>query len=167
MTWWYQRTWRLSESEQKEVNIQISSWLNKDIIQSSRSDYASPIVSVKKKNNTTRICIDYRKLNEKIIKMRYPLPIIEDQTDRLQKARIIHSLWTLYRTEIFLIRRLQQLRFHVKASRSTNYFFGTMTRWHFFVRSLVKRKDSRNSTKLNDHGRESTSTLMRLGSESG
>jgi len=72
----YQRARRLSQSEQKKVNTQIKSCLGQSI-QPSCSDYASPIVLVKKKDNTARICIDYRRLNEKIIKARYPLPVIE------------------------------------------------------------------------------------------
>lgn len=47
---------------------------------------------VKKKNGETRICIDFRKLNKKIIKDRYPLPLIEDQLDRLQNAKIFSTL---------------------------------------------------------------------------
>jgi len=40
-------------------------------------------VFVKKKNNTTRLCVDYHKLNDKIVKVRYPLSIIEDQIDKV------------------------------------------------------------------------------------
>lgn len=88
----YQRPRRLSPSEKNEVNTQINEWLENQIIQESQSNYASPIVLVKKKNGSTRLCIDYRKLNEKIIKDRYPLPLIEDHLDRLQDARIFSTL---------------------------------------------------------------------------
>lgn len=47
---------------------------------------------VKKKDGATRVCVDYQKLNEKIIKTRYPLPIIEDQIDRLQGAKIFNTI---------------------------------------------------------------------------
>jgi len=56
------------------------------------SEYASPIVLVKKKSGNTRICVDYRKLNQKIVKNRYPLPLIEDQLDQLQGAKIFSVL---------------------------------------------------------------------------
>lgn len=46
----------------------------------------------KKKSNMFRICVDYRKLNEKIVKNRYPLPLIEDQLDLLQGAKIYSML---------------------------------------------------------------------------
>lgn len=61
-------------------------------IQPSCSDYASPIVLVKKKNGATRICVDYQRLNEKIVKNRYLLPLIEDRLDLLQGARVYSTL---------------------------------------------------------------------------
>ncbi|XP_076642233.1 uncharacterized protein LOC143353023 [Halictus rubicundus] len=88
----YQRPRRLSPPEKEEVNAQIDEWLENKIIQRSQSDYASPIVLVKKKNGSTRLCIDYRRLNNKIVKDRYPLPLIEDHLDRLQDARIFSTL---------------------------------------------------------------------------
>jgi len=66
---------RLSVTEKAEVDSQLRAWLDEDIVQSSYSGYhASPIVLVKKKNGAV-ICVDYRKLNEKIAKNWYPLPI--------------------------------------------------------------------------------------------
>lgn len=56
------------------------------------SDYASPIVLVNKKDGTKRICVDYRKLNEKIIKDKYPLPLIDDQVKKLYKARVFSTI---------------------------------------------------------------------------
>jgi len=88
----YQKSRRLSQLEKNEVDKQLKTWLNDGIIRPSNSEYASPIVLVKKKNGDTRICIDYRKLNKKVIKDRYPLPLIEDQLDRLQDAKIFSTL---------------------------------------------------------------------------
>nr|XP_012232177.1 PREDICTED: uncharacterized protein K02A2.6-like [Linepithema humile] len=87
-----QRARRLAPQELKIVDSQIQEWLEQGIIQSSCSNYASPIVLVKKKDGTTRLCVDYRKLNDKITKVRYPLPIIEDQIDRLHGARVFTTL---------------------------------------------------------------------------
>lgn len=88
----YQRARRLATSEQKTLDEQIHRWLDEGGIQQSYSDYASPVVLVKKKDSATRVCVDYRKLNEKIVKTRYPLPIIEDQIDRLQGAKIFSTI---------------------------------------------------------------------------
>ena len=53
------------------------------MIEESKSNYASPIVLVKKKNGTLRLCVDYRKLNKKTIRDCYPLPRIDDILDIL------------------------------------------------------------------------------------
>ncbi|UYV81297.1 SNRNP200 [Cordylochernes scorpioides] len=88
----YQHPRRLSQKEAQEVDAQIDEWLKQGIIQKSNSEYASPIVLVKKKNGKTRICVDYRKLNKETVKDRYPLPLIEDQIDKLQAARLFSTI---------------------------------------------------------------------------
>lgn len=62
------------------------------IVQPSLSEYASPVVLVKTKDDSVRLCVDYRLLNRKIGNDRYPLPIIEDQLDLLQNARFFTTL---------------------------------------------------------------------------
>ena len=61
-------------------------------MQPSLSDYASPVVLTGKKDGSTRLCIDYRQLNKKIVRDRYPLPLIEDQLDLLQTAKCFSTL---------------------------------------------------------------------------
>lgn len=88
----YQRARRLSLIEREKVNAHISEWLRDGIVQPSLSDYASPVVLVDKKNGKTRLCVDYRQLNKKIVRDRFPLPLIEDQLDLLQNARYFSTL---------------------------------------------------------------------------
>lgn len=88
----YQTPRRLPIKERNEVEKQVTTWLEEKIIQPSCSDFASPVVPVKKKDGSTRVCIDYRKLNRKIIKDRYPLPNIDDQLDKLRDAKIFSTL---------------------------------------------------------------------------
>ncbi|GFV00735.1 retrovirus-related Pol polyprotein from transposon 17.6 [Trichonephila clavipes] len=82
---------RLAFTE-RQVNKQIEKWLNKGIIRPSSSEYASAIVMVKKKDGSLRICIHYRKLNQKLVKDKFPLPIIEDVLDTLQEAKVYSTL---------------------------------------------------------------------------
>ena len=57
--------------------------LKKGVIEPSSSPWTSPIVLVKKKDGSTRFCVDYRKLNEVTVKDSYPLPRIDDFLDAL------------------------------------------------------------------------------------
>jgi len=88
----YQRARRLSAVEREKVNRIINEWIKDGIVRPSLSDYASPVVLVEKKDGSIRLCVDYRQLNRKIIRDRYPLPLIEDQLDRLQSMRYFSTL---------------------------------------------------------------------------
>lgn len=79
----YQHPRRLSQMERDVVQTIIGEWLDEGIVRPSRSEYASPILLRKKKNGLYRLCVDYRKLNMKVTKDRYPLPIMEDVIDAL------------------------------------------------------------------------------------
>lgn len=88
----YERARRLAPAERSLVNTIIQDWLREEIIRPSTSEYASPIVLAKKKDETSRLCVDYRKLNRKIVKDRYPLPLIEDCLDRLQGSKYFSTI---------------------------------------------------------------------------
>ncbi|GFU68574.1 hypothetical protein TNCV_3623951 [Trichonephila clavipes] len=88
----YQSARRLAFCDNQDVNKQIDEWLEQGIVRPSSSEYASPIVLVKKKDGTTRLCVDYKKLNRKLVKDRFPLPLIEDVLDKLQEAKVYTTL---------------------------------------------------------------------------
>lgn len=77
------RPYRLSYHEREKVRAMVDEMLQAEIIRESISEYASPIILVKKKNGGTRLCVDYRLLNSITIKERYPMPVIEDEIARL------------------------------------------------------------------------------------
>lgn len=74
----YSHPRRLAHAEGQEVRKMVKELLDKEIIRPSESPYASPIVLMKKKNGTTRMCVDYRALNKTTIRDNFPLPLIED-----------------------------------------------------------------------------------------
>ncbi|GJQ68563.1 hypothetical protein Trydic_g17123 [Trypoxylus dichotomus] len=80
------------ENESGKLNRQVSEWIKEGIVEACASEYSSQVVVVKKKDGTPRVCIDYRKINKKIVRDRYPLPLIEDQLDKLQDARVFSIL---------------------------------------------------------------------------
>lgn len=83
---------RLPFTEREIVDTQVEKWIENGIVEPCYSDYASPVVVTKKKDGSSRVCIDYRRLNLKIIKDRFPLPLIEDVLDKLQEARVFSTL---------------------------------------------------------------------------
>lgn len=84
--------YRLSYQEKLKVREIVKDLLDKNIIRESDSEYASPIILVKKKDGTDRMCVDFRALNRITIKDRYPLPLIEDHIDRLGRSKFFTSL---------------------------------------------------------------------------
>lgn len=66
-----------------EVKQYIEDLLNKGFIRESRSAYSSPVVCVRKKDGTLRLCVDYRELNRKTIPDRHPIPRIQETLDSL------------------------------------------------------------------------------------
>ena len=81
-----QRYRRLPPSEYEVVKSHIQQLLETQIIRESCSPYASPIVLVKKKDGSPRLCVDYRQLNSKTRKDAFPLPRIEETLDSLSGA---------------------------------------------------------------------------------
>nr|GEW48710.1 putative reverse transcriptase domain-containing protein [Tanacetum cinerariifolium] len=76
--------YRLAPSEMKELSVQLQELLEKGFIRLSSSLWGAPVLFVKKKVGSFRMCIDYRELNKLTIKNCYPLPRIDDLLDQLQ-----------------------------------------------------------------------------------
>ncbi|KAL6491410.1 hypothetical protein MHYP_G00017550 [Metynnis hypsauchen] len=78
-----QRSRRLAPADIEDVRRHLQELLQAGIIKDSRSPYASPIVVVRKKNGTVRMCIDYRLLNSRTVPDQYTTPCIEDALNAL------------------------------------------------------------------------------------
>ncbi|KAK0131974.1 Retrovirus-related Pol polyprotein from transposon 17.6 [Merluccius polli] len=87
-----QRYRRIPPSEYEVVKTHINQLLEAQVIRESSSPYASPIVLVKKKDGSLRMCVDYRLLNSKTRKDAFPLPRIEESLDALSGARLFSTL---------------------------------------------------------------------------
>ena len=84
--------YQLSRNELESLREYLDSSLTSGFIRSSKSAAGAPILFAKKKDGGLRMCVDYRDLNSKTIKNRYPLPLIENVLNRLAGARIFTRL---------------------------------------------------------------------------
>ncbi|GJR05824.1 putative reverse transcriptase domain-containing protein [Tanacetum coccineum] len=96
--------YRLAPSEIEEFLGQLRELQDKGFIRPSSSPWGAPVLFVKKKDGSFRMCIDYRELNKLTIKNRYPLPRIDDLFDQLQGSQ--------YFSKIDLRSGYHQLRVH-------------------------------------------------------
>nr|GEY74503.1 putative reverse transcriptase domain-containing protein [Tanacetum cinerariifolium] len=84
--------YRLAPSEMKELAKQLQELSDKGFIRPSSSPWGAPVLFVKKKDGSFRMCIDYRELNKMTIKNRYPLPRIDDLFDQLQGSSVCSKI---------------------------------------------------------------------------
>ncbi|GJU31231.1 putative reverse transcriptase domain-containing protein [Tanacetum coccineum] len=76
----------------KELAEQLQELTDKGFIRPSSSPWGAPVLFVKKKDGSFRMCIDYRELNKLTVKNRYPLPRIDDLFDQLQGSSIYSKI---------------------------------------------------------------------------
>ncbi|GJZ70686.1 hypothetical protein Tco_0634537 [Tanacetum coccineum] len=79
--------YRLAPSEMHELSNQLQELAYRGFIQPSTLPWGAPVLFVKKKDRTFRMCIDYRELNKLTVKNHYPLPRIDDLFDNF-KVRV-------------------------------------------------------------------------------
>ncbi len=84
--------YRMSHEELKELKVQFKELLTKGYIKPSKSPYGAPVLFVHKKDETLRMCVDYRALNKAMVKNRYPLPRIDDLFDRFSRAKVFSRI---------------------------------------------------------------------------
>ena len=84
--------YNLSELELNALREWIDENLGKGFIRTSKSPAGAPILFVKKKDGSLRLCVDYRGLNKITIKDRTPLPLIGESIDRLRRAKVFTKI---------------------------------------------------------------------------
>lgn len=106
-------TYRMSPTELDELKKQLDELTRAGFIQPSKSPYGAPVLFVKKKDGSMRMCIDYRALNTITVKNKYPLPRIDELFDRLQGAQFF--------TKIDLRSGYHQIRIHPQDIEKTAF----------------------------------------------
>ena len=87
-----QRPRRVPLTQREVADKEVAKMLSQGVIEPSETPWSSPIVLVKKKDGSVRVCIDYRRLNEVTVKDAHPLPRIEDNLDSLAGSQFFSTL---------------------------------------------------------------------------
>eukprot|EP00253_Pinus_taeda_P035149 PITA_35149 len=80
--------YKMSVLELTELKMQLQALLDKKYIRPSVSPWGVPVLFIKKKDGTLRMCMDYRQLNKLTIKNKYPLPYIDELFDQVRGATV-------------------------------------------------------------------------------
>jgi hypothetical protein len=86
------RPYRMAASELAKLKKQLKELEQKGYIKPSSSPWGAPVLFVKKKDGSMRLCVDYRALNKVTIKNKYPLPRIDDLFDQLKGAKYFSKI---------------------------------------------------------------------------
>ena len=84
--------YRMAPVEMRELKAQLEELLSKGFIRPSISPWGAPVLFVKKKDGSLRLCIDYRQLNRATIRNQYLLPRIDELFDQLQGSRVYSKI---------------------------------------------------------------------------
>ena len=86
------RSYRMAASELAELKKQLEELQRIGFIRPNSSPWGAPVLFVKKKDGSMRLCVDYRALNEVTIKNKYPLPWIDDLFDQIKGAKYFSKI---------------------------------------------------------------------------
>jgi hypothetical protein len=84
--------YRMSTPELQELKMQLKELLELGLIRPSVSPWVAPVIFIRKKDGSRRLCIDYRQLNKATIKNQYPLPRIDDLFDEMKGVMVFSKI---------------------------------------------------------------------------
>ena len=87
-----QRQYRMSATELAEVRSQLSDYVERGWIRPSGSSFGAPILFVRKKDQSLRMCVDYRGLNNNTRVDRFPIPHIDNLMDHLHRSTMFSAI---------------------------------------------------------------------------
>nr|GFB25644.1 putative reverse transcriptase domain-containing protein [Tanacetum cinerariifolium] len=100
--------YRLAPSELEDLLGQLKELKVKGFIRPSSSPWGEPVLFVKKKDGSFRMCIDYKELNNLTIKNHYPLPRIDDLFDQLQGSSYLDKFMIVFIDDILIYSKTRE-----------------------------------------------------------
>ena len=82
----------MAPAELNELKAQLEELLSKGFIRPSTSPWGAPVLFVKKKDGSLRLCIDYRQVNQATMRNQYLLPRIDELFDQLHRSRVYFKI---------------------------------------------------------------------------
>ncbi|GJX25621.1 retrotransposon-related protein [Tanacetum coccineum] len=86
------RPYKHPPSQKDAMEAMVKELMESGVIRDSQSPYSSPIVMIKKKDGTWRMCVNYRQLNKYTVKDKFPIPVVEELLDELSGAQFFSKL---------------------------------------------------------------------------